>query len=199
MRPVPVSTRSDFDPRSTPGRTTRSISELDVQLKLALAAFDRTENLFQRHAISGDERENARGNVLRIAAELEGLDDAFNDEIERLKMELRRKNAEREKAEAQTDAARTIVARNKRLNERKPGMVAEEDVAKSEAELRITQAQTRIVVAEIDEVGLRIRQLRRRQERLKEAVGLADRVKPPPAPGRQPTGEAQGDHAKLPR
>ena len=45
-----------------------------------------------------------------------------------------------EKAEAQKDVAASVVARNKRLNERKPGMVSAEDVAKAEGELKVADA-----------------------------------------------------------
>ena len=46
-----------------------------------------------------------------------------------------------EKAEAQKEVAASVVARNMRLNERKPGMVSAEDVAKAEGELKVAVAQ----------------------------------------------------------
>ena len=46
-----------------------------------------------------------------------------------------------EKAEAQKEVAVSVVARNKRLNERKAGMVSAEDVAKAEGELKVAEAQ----------------------------------------------------------
>jgi RND family efflux transporter MFP subunit len=46
-----------------------------------------------------------------------------------------------EKAEAQKDVAASVVARNLRLNERKPGMVSAEDVAKAEGEFKVGVAQ----------------------------------------------------------
>jgi RND family efflux transporter MFP subunit len=45
-----------------------------------------------------------------------------------------------EKAEAQEEVAASVCARNKRLNERKPGMVSAEDVAKNEGELKAASA-----------------------------------------------------------
>ena len=66
--------------------------------------------------------------------------------------------------------AAAVAARNTRLNERKPGMVASEDVAKAEGELKIAQAQVGIAEAEIAEVELRIQQLERRRERIKQAM-----------------------------
>jgi RND family efflux transporter MFP subunit len=46
-----------------------------------------------------------------------------------------------EKAAAQKEVAASVVARNLRLNDRKPGMVSAEDVAKAEGELKVAEAQ----------------------------------------------------------
>ncbi len=46
-----------------------------------------------------------------------------------------------EKAAAQKEVAASVVARNVRLNDRKPGMVSAEDVAKAEGELKVADAQ----------------------------------------------------------
>jgi RND family efflux transporter MFP subunit len=46
-----------------------------------------------------------------------------------------------EKAIAQKEVAVSVVARNTRLNERKPGMVSAEDQAKAEGELKVADAQ----------------------------------------------------------
>jgi RND family efflux transporter MFP subunit len=49
--------------------------------------------------------------------------------------------APKEKAEAQKEVAISVVARNKRLNERLPGTVSAEDVAKAEGDLKVAIAQ----------------------------------------------------------
>jgi RND family efflux transporter MFP subunit len=46
-----------------------------------------------------------------------------------------------EKARAQKKVAISVVARNKRLEERKPGMVSAEEIAKAEGELEVAEAQ----------------------------------------------------------
>jgi RND family efflux transporter MFP subunit len=46
-----------------------------------------------------------------------------------------------EKAVAQKEVALSVVARNDRLNDRKPGMVSAEDVAKAQGELKVADAQ----------------------------------------------------------
>ena len=52
-----------------------------------------------------------------------------------------RASAPAEKAEAQKEVAISVVARNKRLEERKPGMVSAEEIAKAEGELEVAEAQ----------------------------------------------------------
>lgn len=51
-----------------------------------------------------------------------------------------------EKGKAASFVAIQTVARNKRLNDRKPGMVSAEDVAKAEGELKVAEAQTKEAV-----------------------------------------------------
>jgi len=46
-----------------------------------------------------------------------------------------------EKAKAQKKVAISVVARNKRLEDRKPGMVSAEEIAKAEGELEVAEAQ----------------------------------------------------------
>jgi RND family efflux transporter MFP subunit len=49
--------------------------------------------------------------------------------------------APEEKARAQKEVAISVVARNTRLNDRQPGMVSAEDVAKAEGDLKVAEAQ----------------------------------------------------------
>ncbi len=65
-------------------------------------------------------------------------------------------------------------------------MVADEDVAKAEGETKIAQAQVGIVDAEIAEVGLRIQQLERRHDRIKQAMALANEAKAVVSPPTNP-------------
>jgi len=55
-----------------------------------------------------------------------------------------------EKAKAARDVATTVVARNQRLNDRKPGMVSQEDVAKAEGELKVAEAQVKESQGQLD-------------------------------------------------
>ncbi len=157
----------------------KSIQELEAQLKQALLEQEYTKRLVEKAAVSAREFELYRTKVLVVVGQIQGLDDDLADEIARLKLEMRRKNAERTKAEAQKEIAAAITARNGRLNERKPNMVSQEDVAKAEGELKLAEAEIGISEAEIAEAGLRIQQLERRRERIKQAMALADQAKAP--------------------
>ena len=174
---TPSPDRPDIQSQRKFPSSAKSIQELEALLKQALLEWDGTKRLFDKHAVSSIEVELWRHKVLVVVGQIEGLDEDLADEIARLKLEMRRKNAEREKAEAQKEVAQTVTARNQHLNKRKPGMVAAEEVARAEGETKIAEAQVGIVDAEIAEVGLRIQQLERRQERIKQAIALADRAK----------------------
>jgi RNA polymerase sigma factor (sigma-70 family) len=165
--------RPDVESQRKFPSSAKSIQELEAQLKQALLELGYSKRLAEKQSISANEVALYHTKVLVVLGQIEGLDEDLADEIARLKLEMRRKNAEREKAEAQKEVAETVTARNSRLNVRKPGMVALEDVAKAEGETKIAQAQVGIVEAEIAEVGLRIQQLERRRERIKQTMVLA--------------------------
>ena len=177
FRPAVSTTGSDRDSRRFAGRLGRLIPEMEVELKLALDEFGRAANLAKAHAIPSRELERSKGKVLIAASRVEGLDEEFADEIARLKLEMKRKLAEADRDNAMGEVATTVVARNARLNERKPGMVSSEDVTKSEAELKVAHAAIAIKQVEIEEVSLQIRQLERVSERTSKLIGLAKDAK----------------------
>ncbi len=123
-----------------------------------------------------------------IVARLEGIDDDIRDELARLEIDLRRKEAGLKRAQALEKAANTLVTRNDRLNKRKKDIVAAEDVNKTIAEWEVATAGVGIAEADVSEVKLRIGQLRDRQERARHVLAQAERVKndgaqkPPAAP-----------------
>jgi len=177
FRPAPASVRSDLDSRSSTDAPNHSIRELEVELKLALINYDGTEKLFKNHMISTAELDLARGKVLLVAARLEGLDDDATDELTLLQLEIQRKTAEGDRAAAQKEVAFSVFARNRQLNERKPGMVDDLSVAKAEAELKISSVDMRIKRVEIQEVELRVGRIQRRRDRIKQVIKLAERAK----------------------
>jgi RNA polymerase sigma factor (sigma-70 family) len=172
FRRNPGSTKQDDDPRRMVDPQHPSIQELEAELEPALRNEERSRKLFERRAISSEELDLIRARVSIIKAILEGRDDELSDEIDRAKLEINTKKAEREKATAQTEVARTVVARNTRLNERKAGMVSAEDVSKGEWEMKTASAQVAIIEAEIAEKNLRVQQLERRRARIRQIIKL---------------------------
>ena len=87
----------------------------------------------------------------------------------------RKKAAQLEKARAQEEVAAALVARNRRLNQRKPGIVVAEDVTQTEGQLKAAAAESKIAKVEVAEVELRIRQFERKRDRIKDVTKLAER------------------------
>ena len=129
----------DADSSRAVDLSNRSIRELEVELRLALNDDTRTEILVRDGTIGEKERQQARGKVVLVTARLEGIADDLADEIDRLKLELTKKDAEIERAQAHSLMGAVQVARNKRLNERKAGMVSEDDVATAECNTKSTR------------------------------------------------------------
>ena len=88
--------------------------------------------------------------------------------------------AELQKSHAQKEVAMSVVARNARLNERKKGMVAAEDVAKGEWEMKSAAADVAIAEAQIAQIELRVLQLEQRRQRIKQVIKIAERTEPNP-------------------
>ena len=146
----------------------------EVELKLALKEDDRAEELSKKNSISHEEMNRYRGRVLLIQAKLDGLAEDLADEIDRLKLELIKNDAQIQQAMAQVQISANLVARNNRLNERKAGTVSDDEVATAEGQLRISDGQRAIVRAEKAKVELRIQQLQKRVGRIKEVLKKAE-------------------------
>jgi RNA polymerase sigma factor (sigma-70 family) len=166
--------RPDADSSRVVEPSNRSIRELGVELKLALNDDDRAEKLSRSNSISHEESNRYRGRVLLIQAKLDGLAEDLADEIDRLKLELIKNDAQFQQAIAQVQISANLVARNNRLNERKAGTVSDDEVATAEAQLRISDGQRDIVRAEKAKVELRIQQLQKRVGRIKEVLKKAE-------------------------
>ena len=173
----PIPDRPKLESRTNFPATAKPIQELEAQLKQVLLERNYAKRLSEKQGISANEVALYHTKVLVVVGQIEGLDEDLADEIARLKLEMNRKNAERAKAAALEEVAQVFTARNERLNHRKQGMVSTEDVAKAEGETKVAHAQVAIVDAEIAEVGLRIQQLERRRERIKQAMALANEEK----------------------
>jgi len=175
VRPTALST-NNVEWASNAPATVGAVRELETQLKLALQEFDRSRKLYQNNAVSQEVFEQTRGKVLLAAAVLAGLDDDLADELDRLRLEMKKKAAELHQAEAQREVAFSVVARNARLNVRRPGMVSEDDVTKAAAEVKVAEAQIEVKRAEMEEVSLRSARASRRRDRIAQAIRLSARV-----------------------
>ncbi len=171
LRATKVS-RTHPESRSTQSITNAAIRELENQLKREVKFYEMHE-----HHPQLDIPDEPRDAVLATRAILEGVLDDLAEVIARLKLEMRRKLAELEKANAMSQVATTMVARNTRLNERKPGMVSSEDVAKANAELKVADAAIEVKKVEIEEGSLQLRQLERGSDRISKLIELANSAK----------------------
>jgi len=137
-----------------------------------MAIHDReiAEKLHRKSMISDAEVQTYRGKVDLTLATLRGMNDDLAEEFDRVKLEIRKKKAEVDQANGQRESALTLVSRNQRLNERQPGMVAAEDVAKAEAELRSAEAHVQVKQVELEEAQLQYKQCERKRSRITEIL-----------------------------
>jgi RNA polymerase sigma factor (sigma-70 family) len=161
----------------------REIRELEARLKLAIPEYQRAEQLHRQAAIPAASRDEARGKVDLAIATLRGIDDDLGEQIDRCALEMKRKLAEIEQARAQAGVTQSVVLRNSRLNERKPGTVSAEDSARAEAEHHAGTGKLQVKEIELEESTLRRRQLGLRRERIAQILKWA---KPAGATGGNP-------------
>ena len=128
------------------------------------------QRLHDSASISQAEFNLAHGKVDLTLAALQGMDDDFADEVDRLKLVIKKKNAEFDQARAQQEIATSLVARNNRLIQRQPGMIASEDLTKAEAELRVAEAHTRVKAVEQEEPELQLRNVERWRGRIRQIL-----------------------------
>jgi RNA polymerase sigma factor (sigma-70 family) len=151
----------------------RSVRQVDIELKLAINNFERAQTLFKRAAISQAELDEQRSKVLRLIGILEGAQEDLADETDRLELERQKKQAELDQVIARRDAAATRVARNGRLNARKPGIVDTSEVESTEAVLREADALVQATSIGVKLAQLRSTQLKRRLILTTQALKLA--------------------------
>jgi RNA polymerase sigma factor (sigma-70 family) len=161
--------RDEYQPRAGGGSGYR-IRELEAQLKQARITQERAQRLHEKAAISQSEYQEALGKVDLTLAALQGMDDDFADELDRLKLMIKKKTAELDQARAQKEVAISLVARNNRLNGRQTGMIAQEDVAKAEAELHAAEAHVLVKDAEREEPELQYRNVVRWRGRIRQIL-----------------------------
>ena len=170
IRDRPISTGSDRESwrrrAGTEGSSAR-IRELEVQLRLAAVTLKNTQKLAERRVVSQSELEIAQGQYDLPLAKLRGLHEDFALELEGCKLAVKKKQAELDEAIAEKEFAMALVARNERLNQKKTGMVAAEDVAQARSKLQSGDAHVRVKRVDLEEAELQCRKV----ERWRESVG----------------------------
>jgi hypothetical protein len=151
------------------GSSTR-IRELEAQIEMAAVPLRNTRKLVRQNVVSQGELDLLLSQFNLPLARLRGLDEDFASELEACKLVVKKKQAELDEAMAQKEVAMALVARNHRLNERTPGMVAAEDVAQAEAQLRSGAAHVRVKAVEVEEAELQCRKLERWRERTQQII-----------------------------
>jgi RNA polymerase sigma factor (sigma-70 family) len=171
--PAAAKSQHDIDPRRTSESSGREIRELEEQLRAALPDYENAQNLHSKAIISARELHIYRNKVHAAMAVLQGMGDDLADEIESAELEIRKKQAVLDQAQAEREAPLAIAAQNARLNQQKPGMVSGEEVAKAEGELRSAGALIRVRQVELEETQLRLRHLNQRLARVQKVLRWA--------------------------
>jgi RNA polymerase sigma factor (sigma-70 family) len=166
----PVMPRSRRDSSEIQLLTRTSLKEIQAQLGIARIDLERNETLFKSGLVGKERCEASLGQIRVLLGRLEGWDEELAEEAERLKVEADKGKAALNVGRAQAEITQTIVARNSRLNERKPGMVSSEEVAKAEAENKRAAANVELKRAELQEVSLKSAQLQRRQATIRRVI-----------------------------
>ena len=181
------SSEGSITTRWSPLRLERSsLKEIEAQVKIALLQYERNKSLFQSGVIPKEKFDEPVEQLRLILGRLEGWDDELAEDSELLKLEMMKKNAEIQVAEAQLMGTSASVARNKRINERKKGIVSEEDVAKANSEDAAASASVQVKQAEAKEVELKMQQLQRRRQQIKLCVAWIRKSIPELAKGTSP-------------
>jgi hypothetical protein len=160
----PRLTRSRQDSLENPPSEPVTLRETEARLNIAIHRYERNAATFRQGVIPKQQFDASLDEIRLLVGRLRGYDDALMDEQERLSVERMKKQAEIKVAEAQHEVSSVIVARNKRLNERKPGMVSEDDVVKAKSEASMASAQIEVKQVDLQEVELKIQHLRKRRE-----------------------------------
>ncbi|MGC8640590.1 MAG: hypothetical protein ACP5XB_12010, partial [Isosphaeraceae bacterium] len=160
------------DPFETPVAPRSSLKEIEAQIRIALAQFERNKAVFQSGVIGKEKYDEPVEQLRLLLGRLDGWDDELAEGSERLEIEKMKKNAEVKMAEAQLAGTSATVARIKRLNERNKGTVASEEWVRADSDHAAASANVEVRQAEAKEVELRQAQLGRRREGIKACIAL---------------------------
>jgi chromosome segregation ATPase len=198
---LPRSVRTRPDPFEAPAPQRSSLKEIEAQIQIARQHFERNKTLYAAAAIGKEQYEAHLDQIRLLIARLEGMDDDFADELERLKVEIVKKQAQLKLAEAQRSTTAKAAAWSKQLAEQ--NVASRSDASKAEAEDTVALARVEVQRSELQDADLRIQQVIRRREMIKRDVNEVLKAIPEIARERGPTPDA-GDfdfpvHPLVPR
>ncbi len=134
-----------------PDMTSLSTLTLGIELKLAMEEFQAQLNLYRRAVIGRQSMQQLQGKVLLAKAALDSHRQDLQDEFDRLELEIKKMKVQMERSQLLRSLASVPVARNKRLTERNPGTVSEDELKKDETELLIADVDHRLKAVELEE------------------------------------------------
>jgi hypothetical protein len=124
--------------------------------------------LLEKKSISGEEYETALDEIRLLVGKLKGLMDEMGDELEQSNVELSRKRAELQVAEAHQASSTVSVKATARLREK--AVVSADELSKAEADHAANTAQVRVKANEVREVEVRMKQLVKQREMLSKTL-----------------------------
>jgi RNA polymerase sigma factor (sigma-70 family) len=166
-----ISGRSDEISSSQRMLPSRLVAELEAELARATLERNYTARLANDRVISKNELALAETKVQSALNRLRGLNEDLCDEIARLELESKRKVAEVEKEQTKANLEAAEVARKAKLKEQ--ATVSDFQVQEAESRLMTSKSNIAIRQIEVDEVALKIRQLRRISSRIASIVQKA--------------------------
>jgi chromosome segregation ATPase len=144
------------------------LKEIEAQIQIARQHFERSKALYAAAAIGKEQYEAPLDQIRLLIARLEGMDEDLGDELDRLRIEHVKQQAQLKGAEAKRSKTAEAVGQTKSLKERK--MVSQAELSSVEAEDMAALAQVDVQRSEIQDVQLRIQQVNRRREMIKRDI-----------------------------
>jgi RNA polymerase sigma factor (sigma-70 family) len=161
--------------------TEPSAQELITEWRYAIAFASRSKKRFSEGLGSFEALSAAENRRDRALDRIKGLVDRYRDELEVLRVRLRKQQAEVQRARAQSDPASAILGRLKQLNERRA--VSAETV--TEAETKAVAAAGSLAVAQVDLEMIEVL-IRQAERHLAPLQRFLDANKPPVPAGARP-------------
>ncbi len=157
-----------LDPFESPAPQRSSLKEIEAQIQIARLHFERSKTLYAAAAIGKEQYEAPLDQIRLLIARLEGMNDDLAEELDRLKVELVKKQAQLSQAEAQRKTTAVEMESVKALLERKA--VSKAEMSKTAAEDTAALARIEVQRSELQDVDIRTQHVLRRREIIKRDI-----------------------------